>query len=164
MNRAFKGVMALSLSLVVAGGGTTRAGASAQAPFRAHFEVAMSLTPDPECGGFRVSGAGAGKATRMGRATLIVDECVDFVREPGRVHVYGSLVLTAANGDEVRVWADKVGDPPGPNGDAHVAGPYLVTAGTGRFSGATGAGITSTDANVVSSTAIAELVGSLRRA
>ena len=164
MSTALKGAMALSLTLVVAGGGTPHAGASDKAPFRADFEVGMSLTPDPDCGGFRVSGTGAGKATRMGRATLTVDECVDFVREPGRVHVYGSLVLTAANGDEVRVWVDKVGDPPGPTGDAHVAGSYVVTAGTGRFSGATGAGITSTDANVFSSTAIAELVGTLRRA
>ncbi len=162
MNRAVKGAMALSLALVMMDGGTPHAGASAHAPFRAHFEVAMSLTPDPGCGGFRVSGAGEGKATRMGRATLTVDECVDFAREPGRVHVYGSLVLTAANGDEVRVWVDKVGDPPGPTGDAFVAGPYVVTGGTGRFSGATGAGDTTTDANVTSSTAIARLAGTLR--
>ena len=73
-------------------------------------------------------------------------------------------MLTAANGDEAHVWVDKVGDLPGPNGDAFVAGPYVVTGGTGRFSGATGAGITTTDANVISSTAIAELVGTLRRA
>ena len=161
MKRALKGVMALSL--VLAGGGTPHAAGSTEVPFRAHFEVRMSLTPDPACGGFSVSGTGTGQATHMGHATLTVDECVNFGREPGRVHVYGSLVLTAANGDELHVWVDKVGDPPGPSGDAHVAGPYVVTGGTGRFSGATGAGTTTTDANVISSTATAELVGSLRR-
>lgn len=76
---------------------------------------------------------------------------------------YGTLVLTAANGDEIRVWVDKVGDPPGPSGDAHVAGPYVVTGGTGRFSGATGAGTTTTDANVTSSAAVAGLVGTVSR-
>lgn len=162
MKRALTGVLALSLALVVAGGGTPHAAASAEAPFRAHFEVPMSLTADPACRGFRVSGTGTGRATHMGSATISVDECVDFAMEPGRVHVYGSLVLTAANGDELHVSVDKVGDPPGPTGDAHVAGPYVVTGGTGRFSGATGAGSTTTDANVITSTAIAELVGTLR--
>lgn len=163
MNRLLQGAMLLLLTLAVSMGGAPPVAASSETPFRASFDIPMSLTPDPGCGGFRVSGTGTGRATHMGRATITVDECVDFVREPGRVHVYGSLVLTAANGDELHVSVDKVGDPPGPDGDAHVAGPFVVTGGTGRFAGASGSGTTTTDANVISSTATAELVGSLRR-
>ncbi len=164
MKRLLQSAMALSLTLVVSGGGMPSAAASSETPFRAAFDVAMSLTPDPGCGGFRVSGTGIGRATHLGAATITVDECVDFAMEPGRVHVYGSLVLTAANGDQLHVSVDKVGDLPGPTGDAHVAGPYVVSGGTGRFAEATGSGTTTTDANVITSTATAKLVGTLRRA
>jgi len=162
MKRLLQSAVAVSVMLVVSAGGTLPVGASANTPFRAQFEVPMTLTPDADCGGFRVTGTGTGRATHMGAATITVDECVNFVREPGRVHVYGMLVLTAANGDELHVSVDKVGDLPGPTGDAHVKGPYEVTGGTGRFAAATGSGITSTDANVITSTATARLIGTLR--
>lgn len=163
MKRLLQGALALSLTVVVSGGGTPAVAAPTETPFRASFDVVMSLTPDSACGGFRVSGTGVGRAMHMGAATLSVDECVDFAMEPGRVHVYGTLVLTAANGDQLQVSVDKVGDLPGPTGDAHVAGPYVVSGGTGRFAGATGRGTTTTDANVVTSTATAKLVGTLGR-
>lgn len=151
------------LALVAGGVGTSPAAASEETPFRAFFEVPVSMTPDPACGGFRVSGTGHGRATHMGVATITVDECVDLVGKPGQVHVHGTFVLTAANGDQLHVSVDKVGALPGPTGDAHVEGPYEVTGGTGRFLRATGAGWTTTDANVITSIATADLVGTLGR-
>lgn len=163
MKNVFRSAAALTMMLVVSVVWTFPVGASTERPFKAYFEVEMTLTPSPQCGGFHVSGTGHGHATHMGASVITVDECVDFVREPGRVHVYGSFVLTAGNGDTLEVSVDKVGDPPGPTGDAFVSGPYVVRGGTGRFAGATGGGVTSTDANVFTSTATADLIGTLGR-
>lgn len=135
--------------------------ASSAAPFRARFVVTQDITPDPACGGFEILAQGTGRATRLGRTQALFDECANFVQEPGRVHVYGSAVLTSASGDELHLAVDKAGNLPDPAGNVHVAGPYRVTGGTGRFAGATGYGTTTTETNVTSSVATVKLNGTL---
>ena len=154
---------ALAVSVVVLGGLVAPVGASADTPFRGHLVATVELRPDPACGGFHITATATGRATHLGgRATAVFDECADFVREPGRVHVYGTAVLTAPNGDELRLWLDKSGNPPDAEGDVHVAGPYRVTGGTGRFARAAGSGTTTTGTNVTSTVALVELLGTLQ--
>ncbi len=123
--------------------------------------MTQEIAPDPVCRGLHILAKGSGEATGLGRTEAFFDECANFVQEPGRVHVYGSAVLTSASGDELHLAVDKVGNLPDPAGNVHVAGPYTVTGGTGRFAGATGYGTTTTDTNVTSSAATVTLIGTL---
>ena len=151
----------LAISVVLLWGAVQPVFASPAAPFRGSFVVTQALTPDPTCGGFHIVAEGSGRATGLGRTEALFDECADFVEEPGRVHVYGNVVLTSANGDELHLAVDKAGNLPDATGDVHVAGPYTVTGGTGRFAGATGHGTTTTDTNVTSVVATVNMVGTL---
>ena len=152
---------ALSMSVVVLWGAVQPVFASSAAPFRARFVVTQDVTPGQACGGFDIFAQGSGQATRLGRTQALFDECANFVQEPGRVHVYGSAVLTSASGDELHLAVDKAGNLPDPVGNVHVAGLYRVTGGTGRFAGATGYGTTTTDTNVTSRVATVKLNGTL---
>jgi hypothetical protein len=138
--------------------------ASSGIPFRAHFVATEVITPDAACGGLHIVATASGWATHLGARTMAsFDECANFVEEPGRVHVYGTVVLTSHRGDELHLTVDKVGNAPDAAGNVHVAGPFTVTGGTGRFAGATGGGTTTTDTNVASNVATADLTGTLSR-
>lgn len=139
------------------------ASASSDVPLRGRFEVTVSLAPDAACGGFRITAEGSGRATHLGRTTAVFEECANFVQEPGRVHVYGTGVLTSASGDELHLRIDKVGDLPDASGNVGSGGSYRVTGGTGRFAGAAGCGDTSAEGNIFSGAHIVELMGNLVR-
>jgi hypothetical protein len=137
---------------------------SETAPFEGRFVATEDITPDPTCGGLHILARGTGWASELGaRTTALFDECANFAIEPGRVHVYGNVVLRAPNGDELHLSLNKAGNLPDPTGNIHLTGTYTITGGTGRFDGATGAGTTTTDTNVNSTTSTATLDGTLTR-
>lgn len=130
--------------------------------FKGEFVVTQKITPDPTCGGLHVLAAGTGSATHLGQRTRAsFDECANFVVEPGRVHVYGSGVLTSPDGDELHLTLEKAGHLPDLAGNVHVAGTYTITGGTGRLDRATGTGTTTTDTNVTSALATVQMTGTL---
>jgi hypothetical protein len=76
------------------------------------------------------------RIAHLGKTTTLGDNLTDFTGDP--FVSAGSIVLTAANGDEL--WATETGAVPGP-GPSEVftwSGSLTFTGGTGRFQGATG--------------------------
>jgi hypothetical protein len=133
-----------------------------RAMFEAHFGVVETTAPDPVCRGLRIRHTGSGMATHFGKATWSGGECADFLATPGRVHLRdGRGVLTSASGDRLHVSYEADGNLPSLAGDVHVTGPFTITGGTGRFSGATGSGTLTADANAFRPDATIDMTGTL---
>jgi hypothetical protein len=146
----------------VAGAAAAPAVSSQDTNFRGHFVVVETTTPDPLCGGLRISHTGSGSATHLGNATWSATECVDLLAHPGRSHVRdGRAVLTSANGETLHLSYEADGALPDPAGNVHVTGPYVITGGTGRFDAAKGGGTLTGDANVNTAIAQIDLTGTL---
>jgi hypothetical protein len=125
-------------------------------PFRARmFTRLAGLVPDPRCGDFpRLlnTQAGEGQATHLGRFSVVITFCVDVtdVLDDGMLTAGESLpydngfgTLTGANGDVLYIeisGAVLPSDHPDYNFEFH--DPFHFTGGTGRFTGATGEGMT----------------------
>ncbi len=85
--------------------------------------------------GFTTKTTAKGTATHMGLVTWQSEHCL----RDGTVLEQATLVLTAANGDEVFVNYSG-GSCTFDGANVVCTGPFDVTGGTGRFSGATGTG------------------------
>lgn len=103
------------------------------------FKGRVTATWDNVLLGFTPGGAtfeGAGQVTHMGKTeqegTLFLGELGDDLTAPG----YGSVTITAANGDQVSF--DYVGILDAVTGEG--IGTFEFTGGTGRFADATGSG------------------------
>lgn len=113
-------------------------------PFKATIVTQEQLRPNPAvCTAFPYllgTTTGSGHASHMGAITGISTDCVT----PTSTNTYsfskGKLILTAANGDELRADYDGSLSPTATPPIYSVAGSYQVTGGTGRFSGANGSG------------------------
>ena len=79
--------------------------------------------------GIEITATGTGTSTHLGRFT----RNEQLVLNPGTGTFTGSLVFTAANGDEL--WCSFTG---GFTGPGIAEGTYTITGGTGRFVGASG--------------------------
>ncbi|MGD8277236.1 MAG: hypothetical protein PVH00_04385 [Gemmatimonadota bacterium] len=116
-------------------------------PFRAVFTITSQVVP-PGAAGYPARcptgptnaaavATGAGQATHLGRIMETESDCIDFAT---LLLTQGEMTLTSANGD--RVWAEFEGsasrDPPPPN--ANLACTWRIIGGSGRFTGARGAG------------------------
>lgn len=112
--------------------------AASDAPFRGSFTVEVRVVDDPSCAGVRFMAVGRDEATHLGWTSVRVDGCSFGERASQRLD--GSAVLTAANGDDLKVWIEQRGDAPGARGVIEAAGTYTVTGGTGRFGDAAGSG------------------------
>jgi hypothetical protein len=99
-------------------------------PFRGHADE-MITGAEPVADGLLVTVTGVGQATHLGSFTRL-----------GRVVVHadgsaeGTVVFTAANGDQLFIEAQGV--PPNPGTPNIIGGTYTFTGGTGRFSDASG--------------------------
>jgi hypothetical protein len=107
-----------------------------QVPFSASYSGTAILT-SPTSATF----SGMGTATHLGTST---NEAYSVVTGPDSSCPGGLAnnhyeTLTAANGDTLSLISYDVGCPMGP-GQFHGIGHWVVTGGTGRFSGATGQG------------------------
>jgi hypothetical protein len=133
---AFRLTIAALAAAVVAGLSGTAVSASNDLPFSASYSGAVAWTSQTT-----VSFAGSGYATHMGEITT-----------QGQLEIIGSNsscangildvnveTLTAANGDVLSITSHNAVCPIGLN-RFHGAGQWLVTGGSGRFSGASGAG------------------------
>jgi hypothetical protein len=150
------------VSFVAIGAAYAPALSSQRSGFEAHLAIREATAPDALCRGLRVHHVGGGMATHLGQATWSGGECADFLATPGRVHVRdGRGVLTSRNGDELHVSYEADGNLPSFGGEVHVKGPFAVTGGTGRFSGASGGGTFSADVNAFRPDGTIDLIGTL---
>jgi hypothetical protein len=103
--------------------------ASDSVPFKGSAEGAIvSASPDPA--GLLVTAIADGDATYLGRFSR--EELL--LLDPGTGSIAGTIVFTAANGDQLSgVVAGQF------TSATTVAGTYVFTGGTGRFENATGA-------------------------
>ena len=118
-------------------GGTAMAEEATQArggtdlPFRGSFqgtEVDQVVPPN-----LLVNGTADGTATHLGRYTATFTVVVDLATSSS----VGSIVLVAANGDELAGRFTGQGTATAPN-VAHIIENVTITGGTGRFAGASG--------------------------
>lgn len=104
-------------------------GASPERPFKGSFAGTMAVVGTcGEGGQVKLHVAGEGHATHLGRTTLSIEFCYDWGTGPTEDLV---AVYTAANGDEVWMWAEGEGFDMG-------SSEYEVRGGTGRFQDADG--------------------------
>ena len=87
----------------------------------------LNMTPGPA--GIEINASGSGEATHLGRYT----RTEHLVLDPSALTISGTIIFTAANGDEL--WCDLTGGFTGPN---TLSGTYFFTGGTGRFENAEG--------------------------
>lgn len=112
-------------------------------PFR--FELTGNANPDFSQGPCNVPNteSGTGQATHLGRVTWSTSEVANFCvdpNDPSRGAVTGTLVITAANGDQLTASYQTTLSVDFASGTLTATGPFVVTGGTGRFAGATGGG------------------------
>jgi hypothetical protein len=114
----------------------------------AHFHVDASFTatavPVDMCT-IDVTASGTASGTHVGTALWSDSETLDPCSEPPNVHVVGNGVLTAASGDALMIHYDMTTPFPDANGQIHPRGAFTITAGTGRFAGASGGGLIAVD-------------------
>lgn len=133
--------LCLALAAPVAAAGPART-------FAGHDRVTDSFSPPTTCpdgATWRYSGSGTGQFRHLGRTSVSLTHCtfVDFASGTGTFGP-GTVVLTAGNGDELRlVYTGTFSLVMGPGGLTSVFDmTWVVAGGTGRFAGATGAGTT----------------------
>ena len=123
-------------------------------PFSSDFTAQASFAETPVPGVLTVTTSGAGHASHLGRITLSTTETLDFVTTPGTLVIRdGRLVMVAANGDELSWSYEGTASTPDEDGDSSLTGTFVITGGTGRFSGATGGGTFEGSGNAVTGVA-----------
>ncbi|MDT0213140.1 hypothetical protein Q9R29_04505 [Rothia sp. ARF10] len=138
------------------------AAAAEPRPFTSDFTIEASFAPMPVPGVFAVTTSGAGHASHLGKVTVSSSETLDFVSSPGTVTLDdGRLVMTAANGDQLYWSYEGTGSAPDENGESALAGTFVITGGTGRFSDAAGDGSLHGTGNAVTGMASLTYHGSI---
>jgi len=140
MIREFRVSAATVVAVVaVALGAAPAFAAGTQIPFNASYSGSATWTSPTT-----IALAGTGTASHLGRITnsgtvYLTDFNSTCPDGPDGVASVNVETLTAANGDTLWIQSHDVACPTGP-GLYHGTGHWTVTAGTGRFSGATGGG------------------------
>lgn len=122
---------------------TRRADASPTVPFR--LVLSGNANPDFSNGPCDVvnSESGTGVAEHLGLVSWTSNEVANFCvdpNDPSQAAVTGTIVITAANGDQLTESYTSTVHADFAAGTLTAAGDYQVTGGTGRFAGATGRG------------------------
>ena len=108
--------------------------ATVEVPFRGtQHTVRISVTPTGPTTLLSRS-EGTGKATHLGRYTIVVDATIDLVARTS----FLQKTLTAANGDLLYVTATTQASPNPDGVTLSIVETVTITGGTGRFAGATG--------------------------
>lgn len=129
-----------------------RADRAVTVPFKASFFTGGAV-PEHDCGGPPINPIlqiGDGQATHLGKFSTRITFCADVTDAPGGLeegesipYVDGVGTFTAANGDVLRFTIEGTILPSDhPDFDFEFADPFEFTGGTGRFTGASGGGIT----------------------
>ena len=138
------------------------ASAKGLVPFRATMvETIISLEmcgPMLRC----PTATGIGQATHLGRTTSSGGVVVDLAHPDaaGCFPEIRTTVFTAANGDQIMITATGKSCSTGPTTVTTVDS-YVVTGGTGRFSGASGSGTDSALVDLARRTAVTTFIGTL---
>jgi hypothetical protein len=153
--------------LVLVGATTQIATAQPAVPFHARL-VTINQQPAP-CGETHVCIAlnGSGVTTHLGKVSEVGQVEIDVASQPvpGQPCTTNvrTMLLTAANGDQLSLLITGVncetGATTGITGISHDT--WVVTGGTGRFSGATGSGTETVQINLPASTAWTTMSGTL---
>lgn len=115
--------------------------AATTTPFKSDITAQASFAETPVPGVLTVTGSGVGHASHLGNVTVSTAETLDFVTSPGSLVIRdGTMVMVAANGDELHWAYEGAGSLPDAQGISAFSGTFLVTGGTGRFADATGSG------------------------
>gem|GEM_PF-413990 len=130
---------ALCLTAALAG----RAAAEEQSPIKGSIEgVEIADVQFPK---LFVDGSGSGKATHLGRFTMIYELEVDLLTH----ETFGSSVFTAANGDSLTTDITGFSTPTENPDVVTIEEAHIITGGTGRFAGVTGRFIRTCVLNIV---------------
>ena len=119
---------ALLLTTALAG----PAAAEKQVPFRGSIQAVE--TYDAQFPALFVDSSGTGKATHLGRFTVTSEFTVNLMSLAGS----GNAHFIAANGDSLLTDLTGQANPTGDPDVLSIVETYTITAGTGRFAGATG--------------------------
>ncbi len=152
-------VIALSAVLIAVPG---QASAASQVPFRATFAETFTAALCSPVPSLCVVAVGSGVATHLGRTlesnTVLVNLASNAA--PGCNSETRETILTAANGDQIVLHAPGQSCATGPTTVAALDF-YVVTGGSGRFSGASGSGTVNVTVNQASGTAVSTFTGTL---
>ena len=138
------------------------ASATSLVPFRAiMFERVISLdicAPMQRC----PISEGSGQATHLGKTSETVAVIVDLAHPDaaGCFPEVRKTIFTAANGDQIMMTSTGKSCSTGPTTVTAVDS-YVVTGGTGRFSGASGSGTNTALVDLTSRTAVVTFIGTL---
>lgn len=120
-------------------------------PFKLTVVTQETLVPNPQACPLSImqgSTVGEGHASHLGRVTLRSTDCVTLEASQFTFNG-GVLVLVAANGDTLTANYSGALLPTAAYPVYSLSGSFSITGGTGRFSGATGAGALLGSTNVV---------------
>jgi hypothetical protein len=144
---------------------------SVTVPFSARFfTVLAGVMPDESCGSepgvFLNIQEGTGEGTHLGRFSVRITFCMDVTNFPTVPYWNGVGTFTGANGDQLFITIEGTVLPSDhPDFDLEFSDPFDFVGGTGRFSGASGGGITNSfvDLQVSPSRTQHEWTGTLTR-
>jgi hypothetical protein len=140
------------------------AAAKSLVPFHATTRETVAVVPcDPNF--LCISITGSGHATQLGKISESAHYAIDLVNvpTPGCNTNSGTMTLTGGNGDSIRLALHGTGCNASPTTQT-IVNSYVVTGGTGRFSGATGSGtetVHSEVTNPAAPTGVARFEGTL---
>jgi hypothetical protein len=144
MGHTHRIIVVLVAVLALLGANPRLAAARSQVPFRAEMaESGVGFPPPTLCGPtlLCISGGGSGYATYLGKTSDVSLVVVDVSNPDCRANTR-TVILTGARGDQISMALHGVscrtGATSGITNISHDT--YVVTGGTGRFSGATGQG------------------------
>lgn len=96
--------------------------------------------PGPNLPGLQGVSSGSGQALHMGNSTFTSSICV-APQSNGAIRIlFGQLIATAANGNQVFAMLHGMLNPISAVGEYTLVGNYRITGGTGRFEEASGEG------------------------
>ena len=129
-----KSVVSLAMAALTTMGLSGSAAAAEQVTFSGSLEGFETQTLlDPPF--LYTVGTGSGNATQLGKYTYTMPHVVNLSTRAG----VGTFELVAANGDTLVGTLTGQATPPDANGVISIVEELIITGGTGRFEGATGA-------------------------
>jgi hypothetical protein len=146
-----------------------QAAAANLVPFRATVAETFTAGPCPPMPSLCVTSTGSGQATHLGNVREATVTVLDLASKPGPGCATDghaetrATTLFAANGDQITLVGTGYSCPTGPTTLTAVDS-YVVTGGTGRFSGASGGGTIAGTIDLANGTAVDTFSGVLSEA
>jgi hypothetical protein len=139
-----------------------QASAADEVPFRAIVQETFTAALCSPVPSLCVSAVGTGQGTHLGQVRESASVVANLASQPnpGCTSETRETTLTGANGDRITLHATGQGCQTGPTTLAAVDF-YVVTGGTGRFSGATGSGTINVTVDQATRTAVTRFSGVL---